>query len=73
MDWVGRFHDGLVNQFLATYQQVPHFHGESDRVNRDVLEYIRALANWVRASDCWAFEVMIRCSSELRLDTKLTF
>ncbi|KAK4107373.1 terpenoid synthase [Canariomyces notabilis] len=58
MDWVGRFHDELVDSFLAEYKSLPEFpqEQESEAVNEHVREYANALANWVRASDCWGFE-----------------
>lgn len=57
MDWVGEFHDGLVDEFIVEYKQLPQFPDEGETVNRHVREYATALANWVRASDCWGFEV----------------
>jgi hypothetical protein len=57
MDWLGCFHDKLVDSFLAEYQRVPQFPDESERVNLEVLEYADALGNWVRACDQWSFEV----------------
>ncbi|KAM6508217.1 Delta(6)-protoilludene synthase [Fusarium falciforme] len=56
MDWLGCFHDKLVDSFLAEYQRVPQFPDESERVNLEVLEYADALGNWVRACDQWSFE-----------------
>jgi hypothetical protein len=63
MDWVGRFHDELVDFFLAEYKSFPEFPQESEAVNEHVREYANALANWVRASDCWGFEVSLIQSS----------
>jgi hypothetical protein len=57
MDWVGHFHDMLVDSFLAEYQRVPLFPDERETVNREILEYADALGNWVRACDQWSFEV----------------
>jgi len=57
MDWVGKFHDGLVDEFLAEFDKLPVFPDETDQVNIYVREYATALANWVRASDSWGFEV----------------
>lgn len=57
MDWVGRYHDGLVEDFLAEFKKLPQFPQESDTVNSNVREYANSLANWVRACDCWGFEV----------------
>ncbi|KAM7218649.1 Isoprenoid synthase domain containing protein [Rhypophila decipiens] len=56
MDWVGRYHDGLVDEFLAEFETLPTFPEESQQVNAYVVEYADALANWVRASDAWGFE-----------------
>lgn len=57
MDWVGGYHDGLVEEFLSEFSRLPVFPEESEQVNAYVLEYANALANWVRASDSWGFEV----------------
>ncbi|KAM7195873.1 terpenoid synthase [Rhypophila sp. PSN 637] len=56
MDWVGGYHDGLVDEFLAEFETLPTFPEESQQVNTYVVEYANALANWVRASDAWGFE-----------------
>ena len=58
MDWVGEFHDGLVEEFMVEYKKLPQVCAldESVTVKRHVKEYATALANWVRASDCWGFE-----------------
>jgi len=57
MDWTGRFHDELVDSFLAEFQRLPQFPDESEAVNRDVRDYANALGNWVRGCDQWSFEV----------------
>lgn len=59
MDWVGVYHDGLVDEFLSEYDRIPVFPELPEQVNAYVVEYANALANWVRASDCWGFEVRI--------------
>ncbi|KAM7187058.1 terpene cyclase [Naviculisporaceae sp. PSN 640] len=56
MDWVGVYHDGLVEEFLSEFSRLPVFPEESEQINAYVVEYANALANWVRASDSWGFE-----------------
>lgn len=57
-DWIGRYHDGLVDQFLSIYgNKIPVF--EDDKVNAELKEYLDGVGNWVRANDCWSFEVCI--------------
>ncbi|KAK0670689.1 isoprenoid synthase domain-containing protein [Cercophora samala] len=60
MDWAGRHHDNLVDQFIAEHKQLPQFPHESSTVGDHVREYADALANWVRASDSWGFEIVTR-------------
>lgn len=59
MDWVGEYHDRLVEDFLAEVKNLPHFPQEDDAVNAHVREYANCLASWVRGCDCWGFEVSL--------------
>jgi Delta6-protoilludene synthase len=57
MDCIGKLHDDLVEQFFATWKKIPTFGGP---VDREIRTYVDGLANWVRGSDCWSFEVCRR-------------
>ena len=52
--WISRHHDGLVKQFKAQWKKIPTFGGPIDR---EVRTYCDGLGNWVRANECWSFEV----------------
>ena len=62
-DWVGTLNDGIVDDFISCHKSLPHFESESgdpaetETINRHVREYADCLGNWVRATDCWGFEV----------------
>src|SRR4051812_48300574 len=68
MDGAGRFHDELVESFLAELEHVPRLPEESESVHEELRQYVGALGNWVRACDQWSFEVSpvasSRCSQE---------
>ncbi|KAJ7803885.1 terpenoid synthase [Mycena olivaceomarginata] len=54
LEWISDLHDKLAENFLAAYDQVPDY---SDfELNRQVVEYLDGLGNWVRANDSWSFE-----------------
>ncbi|KAL7282972.1 terpenoid synthase [Trametes coccinea BRFM310] len=53
MDWIARYHDRLVDQFLHHYANLPSWGPEIDAQLR---RYVDGLGNWVRANDCWSFE-----------------
>ena len=55
-DWIGRYHDGLVDRFLSLYRNsVPVF--EDEKVNAELREYLDGVGNWVRCNESWSFEV----------------
>ncbi|KAF8520670.1 terpenoid synthase [Gautieria morchelliformis] len=53
MDCMGKLHDDLVEQFLATWKKIPTYGGP---VDREIRTYTDGLANWVRGNDSWSFE-----------------
>ncbi|KAK3994268.1 terpenoid synthase [Cladorrhinum sp. PSN332] len=55
-DWIGRYHDGLMQEFLSLYEDFPTFSEEGEQVNREIKEYLDDLGRWVRGNDCWSFE-----------------
>jgi hypothetical protein len=57
MDWITRFHDNHVRQFLEGYEKiVRELHEKDDPMNTDAMSYIESLGNWIRANDQWCFE-----------------
>ncbi|KKY32392.1 putative terpene synthase metal binding domain protein [Diaporthe ampelina] len=62
IDWIGRLHDELANDFRAEYARVPSLFTESEAVNLEIRLYADALGNWVRANDQWSFEVWFHAS-----------
>lgn len=57
-DWIGRYHDGAAREFLGLYDDLPVFSEETEGVNSEIREYVYGLGNWVRANECWSFEVV---------------
>lgn len=64
LDWIGRLHDELANEFIAEYERVPSLFTESEAINLEIRLYADALGNWVRANDQWSFEVRYRTSQQ---------
>jgi len=56
-DWVGRYHDGLANEFLDLHRNLPLFPDLSETTNWEIREYVDGLGNWVRTNESWSFEV----------------
>ncbi|TCD66576.1 terpene cyclase [Steccherinum ochraceum] len=54
VDWATQYHAELRSKFLQALHRVPTF-GDV-KLDRQVAEYIRGLANWPRCNDCWSFE-----------------
>ena len=52
---ISTLHEEHSREFLDLIGKVPKF-GDS-KVDSEVHTYIEGLANWVRANDCWSFEV----------------
>lgn len=57
LDWIGRLHDELENEFLAEFARVPSLTTESEAAKHEIRLYVDAIGNWVRANDQWSFEV----------------
>ena len=55
IQWISNLHDEIVQRFLSTLREVPSF--GDPVIDKQVLAYIDGLGNWVRANDCWSFEV----------------
>jgi hypothetical protein len=53
--WVGDLHDQLVDSFLWTAKAIPSS-GDAE-LDGNVMAYVNALGNCVRAHDSWCFEV----------------
>lgn len=64
LDWIGRFHEELANDFLADCARVPSFLVESEAVKHEIRLYVDALGNWVRANYQWSFEVWYLTSND---------
>ena len=56
-DWIGTCSDGLAEEFLGLYGDLPGFEDESEAVNRELRKYVDGIGNWVRGNDQWGFEV----------------
>ncbi|GBE78983.1 Delta(6)-protoilludene synthase [Sparassis crispa] len=55
MLWVEAFHRELVDHFFECWAEVKELTWSAE-VDTYATEYLRGLANWVRANDCWNFE-----------------
>ncbi|KAK7451208.1 hypothetical protein VKT23_012544 [Stygiomarasmius scandens] len=53
LNWIGNLHDGLANQFLEAWKEIPTYGGPIDR---EIRTYADGLGNWVRGNDSWSFE-----------------
>ncbi|OSX64664.1 hypothetical protein POSPLADRAFT_1134967 [Postia placenta MAD-698-R-SB12] len=53
MAWVASYHKDVENKFLDGMKELPSF---GPTVDKELEEYILALAIWLRTNDCWAFE-----------------
>ncbi|OSX64651.1 hypothetical protein POSPLADRAFT_1133971 [Postia placenta MAD-698-R-SB12] len=53
MAWVASYHKDVENKFLDGMKELPSF---GPVVDKELEEYILALAIWPRTNDCWAFE-----------------
>lgn len=53
IEWIHNYHLGLQAKFTEKYFQVPRWGGP---VDRQILQCIDGVANWVRANDQWHFE-----------------
>lgn len=53
MAWVASYHKGVENKFLDGMRKLPSF---GPAVDRELQEYVLALAIFPRANDCWSFE-----------------
>ncbi|KAJ6495182.1 terpenoid synthase [Mycena sanguinolenta] len=53
-EWISDHHEGLVEKFLAAFNQVPHY--KDPELDHQVTEFIHGLGNWVRGYDVWSFE-----------------
>lgn len=62
--WTSRLHDELAEQFKEQWQKIPTF---GDPIDQEVSIYCHGLANWVRANECWSFEVSWYCFFVVRL------
>lgn len=51
--WVVKYHSELETQFIEGLKTVPSW---GDDLDCGVQLYLRGLANWPRANDCWNFE-----------------
>jgi len=58
-DWIGRCNDGMIEEFLALYEDLPVFEDESETANRELRVYVDGIGNWVRGNDQWSFEVSL--------------
>jgi hypothetical protein len=61
-DWIGSHHDSLAAEFLDLCDDISSFPEEGEAVNRELREYLDGLGNWVRANECWSFEVCFACA-----------
>lgn len=52
-DWIGRWSDTVVAEFLHLKDHLPSWGGEIDQ---QVHQYVHGLARWVRGNDDWSFE-----------------
>ncbi|KAF8493609.1 terpenoid synthase [Gautieria morchelliformis] len=55
MNYIGKLHDELDEQFCDVWRKIPTFGGP---VDREIRTYLDGVANWVRANDTWSFESM---------------
>ncbi|KAL0574477.1 hypothetical protein V5O48_007491 [Marasmius crinis-equi] len=55
LEYIAGLHDQLFEDFMELVPKVPKFGDEE--LDRQVSTYVDGLGNWVRASDCWSFEV----------------
>lgn len=53
MAWVASYHKDVENKFLDGMKELPSF---GPVVDKELEEYILALAIWPRTNDCWNFE-----------------
>jgi len=53
ISWVADYHEEVEAKFLDGLKRVPSF---GPRVDKQLEEYILALAIWPRCNDCWNFE-----------------
>ncbi|KAI0064579.1 terpenoid synthase [Artomyces pyxidatus] len=53
VQWIARYHDELLAQFLEGRDNLPSFGVDIDR---HLSGYVEGLAHWIRGSDCWSFE-----------------
>ncbi|KAF9806349.1 hypothetical protein IEO21_08705 [Rhodonia placenta] len=53
MTWVASYHKDVENKFLDGMKELPSF---GPVVDKELEEYILALAIWPRTNDCWNFE-----------------
>lgn len=56
-NWIGRYFGGAAIEFLKLYEDLPVFSEDTDEVSSEIREYVYGLGNWVRANECWSFEV----------------
>lgn len=53
MKWVVNYHEDVEAKFLDGLKRVPSF---GPAVDKQLEEYIVAIAMWPRTNDCWNFE-----------------
>ncbi|CCM04071.1 uncharacterized protein FIBRA_06230 [Fibroporia radiculosa] len=53
MEWVAQYHTEIEGNFMDGLKKIPTWGPEIDR---QIIEYIDGLGNWLRANDCWSFE-----------------
>ena len=56
INWISQLHDKHAAEFLECWKDIPTFGGP---VDREIRIYLDTVGNWIRAYDCWTFEV--RC------------
>ncbi|KAM7192315.1 terpene cyclase [Naviculisporaceae sp. PSN 640] len=55
-EWVGSYHDDVLEEFIDLYETLPWFPNESEATNQELREYVNGLGDWVRANERWSFE-----------------
>lgn len=53
VDWIVRWTDSVVEEFLFLKDDLPSW---GDEIDRQVNQYVQGLARWVRGNDDWSFE-----------------
>ncbi len=58
-EWIGRYHEDVMKEFLVLYEGLPWFEGESDPTNIELREYVYGEGDWVRVNEAWSVEVSV--------------